>query len=266
MAGKRDCFIELVKYFESLGIIVNIGKNKARGYQGLFCAKQNNEFRIDISKEIDKNNVISIMIHEFAHYVHYKYDLSLESLNFVFGEISDKEMEELLCITVEKVPKNEAKTLYLKKEETRNCIKSLSNKIRDRYPDFRLSTPFKLIEQSLNVPAKYLLKYDRVKYLNNIYSVETLKEDFSNLTDWQCAYISLKSKQRYMSRINAKINKLNKYYNTPTELWARFCELFFTEHDKAMQIAPVISKRFVDILGEGKINELSRVYEILEKI
>ena len=58
---------ELIKYFRSLGIIVHTG-TKARGHQGFFLKN-----RIDISKNIPENRVIPTLLHEFAHYIHYKF-------------------------------------------------------------------------------------------------------------------------------------------------------------------------------------------------
>lgn len=266
MVSKRDCFIDFTNYLESLGINVNISKNKARGYHGLFIAKKGEPFRIDISKDVNESNVIPILLHEFAHYIHYRYDSSLSSLDFIFKDINDDEMEELLRVTVEKIPQNTAQSLYNKKNEVSDSIQQLAEIIRLEYPDFRLSKPYKQIEQTLKSPVRYLLKADRVKYLNKIYSIENLNEDFKSLTKCQAAYILLKSKQRFMSRINSRINKLNKYYNTPTELWARFCEMFFTDINKTKKLAPVLSLRFIDILNTNKIKELSDVNKILQNI
>ena len=263
MVSERNGFIELVNYFESLGIDVNIGKNKARGNQGLFIAKQNQKFRIDISRNVDDSSKLAIMLHEFAHYVHYRYDSSLKTLDFVFDDISDAEMEELLRVTVEKVPKSFAQVLYDKKDEFSRNVKSLSAIIRKYYPDFKLSSPFKTIEKNINYPAKYLLKYDRIKYLNKIYSIENLEKEFEELSECQYAYIKLKANQRHIAKINSRINRLNKYYSATTELWARFCELFFTNSLRAEKLAPILSSKFKNTLSSNKIKELSIVNEIL---
>ena len=264
MVSKRDRFIKLQNYFESLGITVNVGKNKARGNKGLFIAKNNKSFRIDISSEIDESSILSIMLHEFAHYVHYRYDSSLKSLDFIFDEISNEELEELLQVTVDKVPKEAAVILYNKKNEFNSKIKKLTKIISNYYPEFKISKPFKEIEKSLSLPAKYLLKYDRVKYFNKIYSVEYIERDFKNMPEYQYAYIRLKSLQRHVMRINAKINKFNKYYNSPTELWARFCELFFMNQYRAVKLAPKLSVKFINCINSCKIKELSEVNKILQ--
>ncbi len=263
MAGQRNRFIELIRYFESLGISVNIGKNKARGNQGLFIAKNGDKFRIDISKNVDDKNILSIMLHEFAHYIHYRYDSSLKSLNFIFNEVTDSDMEELLNVTVDKVPKNSALILYNKKGELKRNIKKCAETIKQYCPDFKLSLPYNPLEKKLKLPVKYLLKYDKIIYLNKVYSVEELENDFPDLKDYQCAYIRLKSLQRMASRVNSRINRMNKYYNTPTELWARFLELFFTDSLKADKLAPNLSQKFRKSLKAGKIEELSKVNKIL---
>lgn len=264
MVSKRNR--ELIDYFESLGIEINIGKNKARGNQGIFVAKKGEKFRIDISREVDENNILSIMLHEFAHYVHYCYDSTLKSLDFVFEDISDTETEELLRITVEKIPKATAQILYDKKEEIAQSVKQLAAAIRSHYPEYSLAKPFKPIERSLHYPVKYLLRYDKIRYLNSFYSIENLHDDFPELSDCQRVYIALKSKQRALARINSRINRLNKYYNTPTELWARFCELFFTNPAKINKLAPQLSIKFRSCLNTNKIKELSELDKILHNI
>ncbi len=266
MASKRNGILKLTDYFESLGIIVNIGKNKARGNKGLFITKGGKNFRIDVSRKINESEILSIMLHEFAHYIHYMYDSSLCSLDFVFGDITDDELEELLKITVEKVPKDAANILYNKKNEFNQKIKFFSEYIKRYYPDFKLSKSYRAIEKSIKYPARYLLKHDRVSFLNKVYSVERLENDFDNLSECQCAYIRIKSLQRCIARINARINKLNKYYNKPAELWARFCELYFTDFAKAEQLAPLLTVKFRNILKSKKIKELSDVNEILQMI
>ena len=40
MADKRDRILELTKYIESLGVQVNLGKNKARGNKGIFLGRE----------------------------------------------------------------------------------------------------------------------------------------------------------------------------------------------------------------------------------
>lgn len=111
MASERNRVTRLAEYITSLGVIVNIGKNKARGNKGIFCKKRDG-YRIDISENIDADSTLSTLLHEFAHYIHYCNDSTLSSLDFVFKDLSELEQEELIKITVQNVPKEFASSLY----------------------------------------------------------------------------------------------------------------------------------------------------------
>ena len=235
MAGERNRILELSKYISSFGIDVNIGTTKARGNKGFFTQKQG-KFRIDISKNTDSNSRIAVLLHEFAHFVHYNYDKNLKSLDFIFNNCSDDIKEELINVTVQTVPKSFAKELYSKKTELSTNIKAISNTIKLIYPEFKPAGKNTKIENKIQFPYKYLINYDRVKYLNSIYSIDNIEE--YNLTDIQKLYIKLKSAQRGIRRVNSRINRLNQYYKNPTELFARFVELYYTEPQKALKIAP----------------------------
>lgn len=260
MYSKSTTLDNLISHLESFGIDVNVGKNKARGNKGIFISRRNN-FRIDISKNAE--NPLPVLIHEFSHYVHSLYDKSLNSLDFVFGEITDEIKEELINITVQDVSKNFATELFNKKAEINLQIKNLATLIKNTYPDFKLTSPYKKIEQGIKFPEKYLLKYDRVRILNRIISVENIEKDCSNLSAKQIAYILVKSRQRMLKRINSRISKLNRYYNRPTELFARFCEMYFTNPEKTQKLAPVSSEIMEKVLSENKIPELSKLTEII---
>ncbi len=69
MACERNRILKLTEFLSSKNIDVNIGKNKARGNKGVFMHK-NNVYRIDISRNIAEENIIPILLHEYAHYVH----------------------------------------------------------------------------------------------------------------------------------------------------------------------------------------------------
>ena len=60
-------------------------------------------------------------------------------------------------------------------------------------------------------------------------------------------YIKMKSLQRKQARINTKIRKLNNYYNQPSELWARFFELFFMLYSQT-RIFPAALVRRCEVL------------------
>ena len=257
MACQRNRIIELQEYLSSLGISVNIGKNKARGHKGIFMHSFNN-YRIDIAKNIGDENILSVIMHEFAHYVHYTYDNSLKSLGFVFGEMSDDINEELIKITVNEVPKEFAASLYEKEQVLKNELTGLTDKMRQLNPSFKLSVADKKMERALPLPVKYLLKYDRIKYFNKIYSIDGIENDF-DLTSEALIYIKIKSMQRTLKRIRSRINRLNKYYNNPSELFARFVDAYYTKPDLAKKLAP----KSCELMNKSNLSILEPVNKIL---
>jgi predicted DNA-binding protein YlxM (UPF0122 family) len=99
---------------------------------------------------------------------------------------------------------------------------------------------------------RYLLKYDNVKVLEGFfikkYSISELKgENELEL------YLMIKSKQRLLNRINSKITRLNKYYNSPSELFARAFETFVINPDQLKQISPRIYMLLKDAIDNNKI-------------
>lgn len=256
MVSERDRILELKKYFESQDIAINIAKNKARGNKGVFIRKSNNN-RIDISKELTEKEQLSVLVHEFAHYVHYKYDKTLKSLDFIFGDYDDVITEELRNVTVDSIPKEFAESLFKQKDATKKEIKVLTSQIKETYPDFRASEPYKRIENEIRRPIKYLLSYDKIKFFNKIYSLDSLNEYENNLNPNELNYIKLKSRQRQLRRINSRISKLNKYYNNSSELFARFMEMLMINPEKTEKLAPVATAKFKLILKENTIKELS---------
>lgn len=261
MAGERNKLIDLIHCIESLGVIVNLGKNKARGNKGIFC-KSRDCYRIDISKNIDEQARLSTLLHEFAHYIHYKYDNSLKSLDFIFPFMSPVEQEELLKVTVNNVPKDFASSLFVAKEKYTTANKELARYLKSIYPEFKVSEPFSPLEHYITFPVKYFLKYDKIRLFSKVYAVETLENDFNYMSKAQISYIRLKSNQRKISRINSKINRLNKYYNQPSELWARFFELFFMERSAVKTLAPVITQKFETIVEKNIFPEFTMVNKI----
>ena len=261
MVSERNRILALKEYFETLGIVVNINKNKARGNKGFFKGHESGIYRIDISKDLPEEVVLAVMLHEFAHYVHFRADKTLKTLDFIFDNFNDEIEEELLKITVREVPKEFAEKLYFKKDELKFQIKSLSASIKAIYPEFKISIPFKPIEKTFKLPEKYLLNYDRVKVFNTIYSVGSLTtEHFSNE---QIAYIKLKSKQRALSRVNSRISKLNRYYSSYTELLARFCELYFLKPKECQKLAPKAYEIMQNAIAINKIPEFKKVATLI---
>ena len=236
MACERNRIIVLKEYLSSLGINVNIGKNKARGHKGVFMRSFNN-YRIDISDNVSEENVISVVLHEFAHYIHYSGDKTLKKLDFIFEDFNDDIKEELIKITVNEVPKDFATALYSKKAILGDEIKALVKKIKFYEPDFKLSEKYKKYENKISYPFNYLLKYDRVKFGGKLYSVEKLKD--YPLSEVEILYLLIKSKQRAIKRINARISRLNKYYKSPSELFARFISSYYTNPCYTSETAPI---------------------------
>lgn len=183
MACERNRILDIVQYFESLGIEVNIGKNKARGNKGFFKACNKN-FRIDIAKGQSEETILKTLVHEFAHYVHYNYDKTLKSLDFIIDE-NDELTEELIKLTVESIPKNSIAPIFKAKEEIKSEISKSS------------LNPFKL------------------NFL-----------------------------QKELRRINSKISRLNRYYNSPTELFARSIETYLLNRDTFIKNAPNLAKSY----------------------
>lgn len=238
MDSQRNCALELADYIQSLGVKVNIAKNKARGNKGFFCSK-GGEYRIDISKSIDEISVLSTLLHEFAHFIHYKSDKSLKSLDFVFPNLTEEEEEELLQITVKNVPKDFARSLLEQKESYVNENKRHLSVIKKDYPDFKISKPNWQLER-----FGFFASFD--------------------ISPSQSAYIKLKTNLRIISKINTKINKMNKYYNQPSELWARFFEFYFMNQKEAVECAPLLSTRLKKVIENRQSIEIASIYEILK--
>ena len=257
MDCERNRILNLKTYLTSLGIQLNIGKTKARGNKGFFLHKSD-DFRIDISKCVNDANVLSVLLHEFAHYVHYSYDKTLSSLDFIFSNFEDELKEELVSVTVHSIPKEFASKLYTLKQNLESEIRSLSIDIKKDYPSFKLSDNCNTIEKQLPLCFKYLLKYDKVKFFNKVYSVDEI-DNSTELDKVHLSYIKLKAKQRHLKRVNSKINRLNKYYNNPSELFARFIELYYTKNDMALKLAPKASS----ILRNSNIPLLNNLTDCL---
>ena len=248
MASERNRILKIVEYLNSCGIEVKIGKNKARGNKGFF-ATQGATFRIDIAKGQSEDVVERILTHEFAHYVHYRQDKTLKNLDFIFRDCSDTIMEELISLTVESIPKESVEPLFKCKKELELEICKLENLLKEKNIGLKKDVYFSQIEKKIiNSSLKYLLKYDKVKvvecFSTKLYSIDDLGYD----KDIDL-YLRLKSKQRFLKRINSKISKLNKYYNSPTELFARSFEYFIYEKIKFKEIAPYTYRYYEELLN-----------------
>ncbi len=264
MAGERNRILVLKEYIESKGITVNLCKNKARGNKGYFKYTSGGRFRIDVSCNLENDGIFGVLLHEFAHYIHYNYDKTLSSLDFVFQNVSDEILEELTGVTVNEIPKDFALSLVQKQEQLKREVNSLADTVRSFYPEMNLRDISKKLEKTLYNPVSYLLSYDKVRLFNRILSIENLEKDFNDLTPVQVAYIKLKSKQRALRRYSSKISRMNKYYNNPTELFARFTELFFSDYSKAKKIAPNAVNTMENVIEKGQISELKELSMLLK--
>ncbi len=259
MADKRDRILELSDYAKSLGIAVNIGKNKARGNKGFF--KTNDRFyRIDIAENLPEDEVLRVLVHELVHYAHYNHDKSLKSLDFVFNDRFSDFEDDLLTLTVDAVPKYMADKLFSERNSLKNSINEYSKLIKSIYPDIKLSDKNNKIEKQIKKsPYKYLLKYDKVKVLSGfsfkIFSIDSIKKDFSDISQEHINYLKLNSLKRCLNRVNAKISKLNRYYNSPSELLARSFEYFIFKPEYMKQKTPKLFEYYVE--KTNKINIIS---------
>lgn len=252
MVSTRNSVDNIIDYLESLNININIAKTKARGNKGFFSVK-GSAYRIDVAKNIGEDSILSVLAHEFAHYVHYLYDKSLKSLDFIFENFSDEILEELISVTVDLIPKETIKPFFDQKENLKSEIKLLTKELL-KYSD---KNEFDKIEKKIKKTSlKYLLKYDRVKVLEGlsfkIYSIDDLDRDS------ECyLFLKLKSKQRALKRINSKLNRLNKYYNSMTELFARSFEMYVVNKSLLMKKAPTVCRCYDEIIKTNKIPMLT---------
>ena len=161
------------------------------------------------------------------------------------------------------------KCLFEAKKELKAEIKAIANELSLSIKDFKLSTGSFTLEKALNkTPYKHLLKHDRVKVLGffscKIYTICDVKLS-TEISENEIKYLNLKSKQRALKRINSKISKLNRYYNSKTELFARAIELYISDKDTFKNKAPILYDKLANIIKNNKIPELTKFVEIVEK-
>ena len=94
----EEKFKILLKFVKDCGININTG-TRARGHQGFFMKN-----RIDISKTLDTQRKIEVLVHEFAHYAHCLIEpdaaRSHGSLKTIFkADNTDEILKELLAVT-----------------------------------------------------------------------------------------------------------------------------------------------------------------------
>lgn len=260
---------ELINYIKSFGIDVRTS-TKARGHQGFYLKN-----RIDISKDLPEERKIPTLIHEFAHYVHSKIEKNIDktggTLETVFGTASIDIEKELIEVTHFVDENSLCKKLFAHKDLIKQKIKEEENIIKSDYPNFMRSKKFKEFERYIKKSdARYLLKYDRVRVVtgfwrktSRIFSIANVEKDFPSMPKAFCAYIRLKSYMKKQARISARINKYNKYYRRPTELFARFVEGLYFDRETVKHIAPNAYRQFLSQLEKGRYKELKNMSELL---
>ena len=261
---------KFIEFLLKQDIIVKTN-TKARGNLGICFAN-----RIDISKNASSQRRITILAHEYAHKVHFDLEKdsfkkggSIEKL-FKISDINEifKINRELIAVT-NFVDENSAFIkFYSRKFEIMREFKFFEEIIRRDYPDFKRSEDFKPINiyfKKNKIPARYLLKYDNIKIIHpifkkeEIFSIKNLDKDFPEIPEILKTYIKLMSIKREYDRLCRLKRKAVKYYQRPTELFARFIEGIFTDKNKIQELAPNAYSGFFELLNQdyyGKLREL----------
>lgn len=183
--------------------------------------------------------------------------------------------KELLLVTHFVDENSLCHKLKTHKEQIKRKIKTLEAQIKEDYPKFMRSKKFKDFDKYIKKSkAKYLLRFDRVKFISphifkimrkvEIFSIDNIEKDFPDMPKAFCAYIRLKSAQKKQARVSKRINLLNKYYSKPTELFARFVECLYMDEARARALAPCAAQRFFELLEDGYYYELKNVLEMLQ--
>ncbi len=258
---------ELVEYLKSLGLSVHTD-TKARGHQGFFIKN-----RIDISKNTPENRIVPTLLHEFAHYIHSKIEPNMiktgGTLKIIFNSDNPAYLDELKKVTAFVDENYLCVRLLEHKERVKTKILEQEKIVKEFYPKFQRSKKFKEFDKYIKKSdARYLLKYDKVKLLTGgffskrtrVFSVDGIENDFCDMPKAFAAYIRLKSFQRKQARISARINRLKKYYEKPTELFARLVEGLYIDKEWVCAIAPNVSRQFFDLLNDGYYFELKNVF------
>lgn len=262
----------LVEFLRSLNIEVKTN-TKAHGNNGLY---QKN--RIDISRGLKEEQAIEVLVHEFAHHIHYKVDKDFlkkgGSLENLFNTNDIGEIKSELIKITNLIDKNSRLKIFMDaKEDASKQIKGMQSAIRRDYPEFMRSKKFPEFEKYIkNSDAKYLVKYDAIRLMQGFFfkkerilTIKTLETDFPDMPKAFQLYIKLCSMQRKQAKISRRINKMNKYYEKPTELFARYVQGYFSTPETISTVAPITTKRFKELLDSGYYKELKDLFEIFGK-
>ena len=255
MAEIRDCVDKkkFVNFLKTLGLEVHLN-TKARGHSG-FCTDK----RIDISKDLPENEVINVLLHEFAHFIHFKLEPEITrtggTLEKLFNTNDVREIEdELYQITLIVFDSIHIRKIERLKESISAKIQAERDIIKKHYPDFKVNEKFRDFEKYIKKSnAKYLLKYDCVIikggwFSHNVtISIKTIDSDFPSMPEAFSAYIKMKSFERKRNRLNARNARMVKYLKQPTELFARFFQMYCSDVEGAKNLAPVAYKKFTEL-------------------
>lgn len=247
MAEERNRIRKLnfIKYLKSKGIEVH-SNTKARGNAG-FCLKN----RIDISKNLNDEDAFRVLLHEFAHFVHYKLEPTLlkngGSLGVLFDTDDTERIEdELFELSLKIFDSRILSKIEGMKKEVKDKIAEKKKIIKSFYPNFQISKKFREFDRYIrHSDAKYLLKYDRVLIKKfwfakkKLIEINSLKKDFPDMPDSFSAYLMLKSLERKRNRLNARSSKIRRYLKKPTELFARFLQSYYSDYKQTKLYAPV---------------------------
>lgn len=262
---------KLVKHIIKEGIDLRTD-TKARGNLGLFC-----ENRIDIHKKLPDDKFIEVLLHEYAHLVHKKLENDMTqtggNLCVLFDTQDIEEIKKELIHVTKFVDEN---ALLLKFEAKKYAykikIKAYENLIKKDYPDFLKSKPFKEFEKYIKKSdARFLLKYDHVRLITpflrreKTYSIDTMEKDFPKMPHSFRLYIRICSLTRKSKNIQKRKNKLKKYYEKPSELFARFVQGIFVNENTVKELAPNTYERFNNLLNAGYYNGLDKIIAIIKE-
>lgn len=261
----------LITFIKREGIDLRTNTN-ARGNLGLF-----RENRIDIHKKLSDEQFIEVLLHEYAHLVHQELENNMArtggSLKILF-DTDDIDIIKDELVAVSNLVDENSKLLKFdsKKYAYKIKIKSYENLIKNDYPDFLRSKPFKEFEKYIRKSdARFLLKYDKVKIVTpflrreKTYSIDTVENDFPKMPKAFALYIRICSLTRKARNIQKRKNKLKKYYEKPSELFARFIQGLFTHGEAIKTIAPITYARFIELVQSNYYGRLSKIIAMIEE-
>ena len=254
---------EIISFLKSLGIEVHT-RTKAHGHQGFF--KKN---RIDVSRDIKPERVIPTLIHEFSHYIIYNIKPVCKDFQPIFGKDYEYIYDELTRVTNFVDNNSTLEKFQEQKDRVKESIKEYNDKIKSLYPKFKRGDKFKpFLECKKYSKIKHLEKYDAVKVIGwfsyKTYSIINLEEDFPDIPKEVIYYLKLRSCQRRQASLSRKMNKMNKYYREPTELFARFVEGLYLDVDRTKELAPRVFELFYEKYNNDYYLPLNSLFKIVK--